>query len=155
MVPNVSSETPALVMPRALCQSYTQTRTSVVWINEYSDGGSTRRAITNDSRRSWRLQQRLTNALIEVPGATGFRGRDPKVYQSAQIETLNDFYIATKNGLTSFWFYDLFETAPRFSYDPTGIAEQGRYAVRFLGGFDRTFFLGRASAVFSLIEVHA
>jgi hypothetical protein len=44
---------------------------------------------------------------------------------------LRDFYNARNGPQEAFYFYDPFETVPKFSYDPTGVATAGRYTVRF------------------------
>lgn len=48
-----------------------------------------------------------------------------------------------KGAHEAFYFYDLYETFPLFSYDPTGVALRGRYTVRFEGGWSQAMGLGR------------
>ena len=67
------------------------------------------------SRRSWKLAKRLPPAAME---------------------TLREFWQARR--LDAFFFYNPTETEPRYSYDPTGVATAGRYAVRFNSPWSQT-----------------
>jgi len=52
-----------------------------------------------------------------------------------------------------FFFYDVFETVPKFSYDQTGSSPYGRYVVRFDGPWEQTVGIGRSEVAIALIEL--
>jgi hypothetical protein len=66
---------------------------------------------------------------------------------------LRDFYDARKGPEEPFYFYDPYETVPKFSYDPTGAATQGHYTVRFEGPWEQAVGLARADVEISLVEL--
>jgi hypothetical protein len=88
--------------------------------------------LTTNSRKRWRLAKRLT---------------------PAQLEVLRDFYEARNGPAEPFYFYDPYETDPKFSYDPTGQATEGRYTVRFEGGWSQSVGLGRSEVEIELVEL--
>ena len=51
--------------------------------------------------------------------------------QRLDLAALRTFYDARNGAHEPFYFYDPYETNPKFSYDPTGAAVTGRYTVRF------------------------
>ena len=69
------------------------------------------------------------------------------------LQTLRDFYDARSGPTEPFYFYDPYETNPKFSWDPTGIATTGRYTVRFDGEWSQTVGLGRSDVSIELIEL--
>jgi hypothetical protein len=71
----------------------------------------------------------------------------------AELVALRDFYDARNGPQEPFWFYDLWETAPLFAYDPTGTAVEGRYAVRFEGAWPERVDLARCEVGIELAEV--
>ncbi len=85
-----------------------------------------------NSRKRWRLAKRLAPATLQ---------------------TLRDFYDARKGPTEPFYFYDPYESSPKFSHDPTGQTVAGRYTVRFAGEWSQTVSLGRADVSIELIEV--
>jgi hypothetical protein len=84
------------------------------------------------SRKRWRLAKRL-----------------PPIALAA----LRDFYDARKGATEPFYFYDPYETSPKFSHDPTGQATAGRYTVRFDSEWSQSVGLGRADVSIELIEL--
>jgi hypothetical protein len=84
------------------------------------------------SRKRWRLAKRL-----------------PPIALAA----LRDFYDARKGATEPFYFYDPYETSPKFSHDPTGQAAAGRYTVRFDSEWSQSVGLGRADVSIELIEL--
>ena len=50
-------------------------------------------------------------------------------------------------------FYDPYETNPKFSYDPTGMAVTGRYTVRFNSEWSQSVGPGRSDVQIELIEL--
>ena len=85
-----------------------------------------------NSRKRWRLAKRLT---------------------PTQLGGLRDFYDARKGATEPFYFYDPYETSPKFTYDPSGQAVAGRYTVRFAGEWNQSVGLGRSDVNIELIEL--
>ena len=107
---SVQNAAPATVLPQSLCRAFTHERAYPLIENEYKNGESQRSVLGTNSRKRWRLTKRLPTAALQA---------------------LRDFYDARGGMLEPFYFYDPYETVPKFSYDPTGQALAGRYTVRF------------------------
>jgi hypothetical protein len=118
-------------MPWSLCIRFESSSDFVTLRNEYPCGDSQRRALTTTERRRWRVARRLT---------------------TAEWAAFLAFYQQVKGG-QPFYFYDPWETVPRFHYDPTGIALNGRYTVRFASALTMAAGLPRVEADFELVEV--
>ena len=129
---SVLNAAPATVLQNSLCRSFVHEREYPALENEYRNGESQRTVQAANSRKRWRLAKRLT---------------------PAQLAALRDFYDARKGPIEPFYFYDPYETNPKFSHDPTGQAVAGRYSVRFAGEWSQTVSLGRADVSIELIEV--
>lgn len=129
---SVSNAAPATVLPHSLCRSFVHEREYPALENEYRNGESQRTVQAANSRKRWRLAKRLT------PG---------------QLAALRDFYDARNGSTEPFFFYDPYETSPKFSHDPTGQAVAGRYTVRFSGDWNQSVSLGRSDVSIELIEV--
>ena len=129
---SVLNAAPATVLPNSLCRSFVHEREYPAIENEYRNGESQRTVQAANSRKRWRLAKRLT---------------------PAQLTALRDFCDARKGPTEPFYFYDPYETNPKFSHDPTGQAAAGRYAVRFAGEWSQSVSLGRADVSIELIEV--
>jgi hypothetical protein len=71
----------------------------------------------------------------------------------AQVQTLRDFYDARNGAHEPFYFYDPYETDPKFSWDPTGVALNGRYVVRFNGDWSQSAGPGRVDVRLDLMEL--
>lgn len=99
--------------------------------NEYPDGSSQRNKLVETSRKRWRLAKRLT---------------------PSQLQVLRIFYEARKGATEPLYFYDPYETNPRFSHDPIGASPYGRYTVRFEGEWSQSVGLGRSEVSIELIE---
>lgn len=119
-------------MPASLSRAFLHEREYPVIENEYPTGESQRSVLAGSSRRRWRLSKRLT---------------------AAQLQALRNFYDARKGPEEAFWFYDPYESVPRFSSDPTGASPFGRYAVRFSGRWEQSMQLGRIEVSIELVEV--
>lgn len=119
-------------MPWATASLFSRTLTPTVDSNRYPDGSLQSFAQESLSRNAWKLTQRLTDV------------------QEALLEA---FYLAVLGGGTEFWFYDVYETVPPFTYDPTAAAEVGRYSVIFEGNYQRSLDWGRSPSQFGLVEV--
>ncbi len=129
---SVQNAAPATVLPASLSRAFVHEREYPVLDNEYRNGESQRSVQATNSRKRWRLAKRLT---------------------PAQLQALRDFYDARKGPTEPFYFYDPYETSPKFSYDPTGQAVAGRYTVRFNGEWSQTVSLGRSDVNIELIEL--
>ncbi len=129
--PNVITPAPTVVMPWKLCTAFESTSEFVTLVNEYPTGDTQRRALTTTERRRWRLARKLT---------------------ALEWASFLTFWEQVKGG-QSFYFYDPWETVPRFHYDPTGAALNGRYRVRFAAALPLNAVLPRVEAQLELIEV--
>ena len=128
-VPNAA---PATVLPQSLSRVFVHSREYPVQVNEYRNGESQRGRLADTSRKHWRLRKRLA---------------------PADLQALRDFYDARKGPQEPFYFYDPWETVPKFSYDPTGMATQGRYTVRFEGAWQQSAGLARIDVEIELVEL--
>ena len=129
---SVQNATPLTVLPASLSRAFVHEREYPVLDNEYRNGESQRKAQANNSRKRWRFEKRLA---------------------PAQLQTLRDFFDARKGATEPFYFYDSYETSPKFSHDPTGASAAGRYTVRFSGGWNQSVSLGRADVSLELVEL--
>ncbi|MBI4907309.1 MAG: DUF2460 domain-containing protein [Acidobacteria bacterium] len=129
---SVQNAAPLTVMPSSLSRSFAHDRSYPVVESEYRNGESQRSVQAANSRKRWRLAKRLT---------------------STQLTSLRDFYDARKGPTEPFYFYDPYETNPKFSTDPTGQAIAGRYTVRFTSEWNQSVDLGRADVNIELIEL--
>jgi hypothetical protein len=129
---SVQNAAPLTVLPASLSRAFLHEREYPALENEYRNGESQRSVQATNSRKRWRLAKRLT---------------------PAQLVVLRDLYDARKGPTESFYFYDPYETNPKFSHDPTGQAVAGRYTVRFEGEWSQSASLGRTEVSIELIEV--
>ena len=129
---SVQNAVPLTVMPASLSRSLAHERSYPVVESEYRDGESQRSVQATNSRKRWRLAKRLT---------------------PAQLASLRSFYDARMGPTEPFYFYDPYETNPKFSHDPTGQAVAGRYIVRFASEWNQSVDLGRADVNIELIEL--
>ena len=129
---SVQNAVPTTVLPHSLCRAFTHERDYPVIDNEYRNGESQRSVQAANSRKRWRLAKRLT---------------------PAQLQALRDFYDARKGPTEPFYFYDPYETNPKFSHDPTGQAVAGRYTVRFASAWEETSSVGRTDVNIELVEL--
>jgi phage-related protein len=129
---NVSNAAPAAVLPQSLSRAFVQAREYPAIANDYRNGESQRSVEASTSRKRWRLAKRLT---------------------PAQLQALRSFYEARNGPAEPFYFYDPYETSPKFSYDPAGQATQGRYTVRFNCEWNQSVSPGRAEVEIELVEV--
>ena len=129
---SVLNAVPATVLPQSLCRTFVHERAYPLIENEYKNGESQRSVLATNSRRRWRLAQRLTPTALQ---------------------TLRDFFDARNGSTEAFYFYDPYDTNPKFSYDPTGVATTGRYTVRFNGDWQQSSGLGRSDVQIELLEL--
>ena len=129
---SVLNAAPATVLPQSLCRTFVHERVYPLIENEYKNGESQRSVLATNSRRRWRLAKRLP------PSA---------------LQTLRDFFDARNGSTEPFYFYDPYDTNPKFSYDPTGVVTVGRYTVRFNGDWQQSSGLGRSDVQIELLEL--
>lgn len=129
---SVQNAAPLTVLPASLSRAFVHEREYPVLDNEYRNGESQRFVQANNSRKRWRLAKRLT---------------------PVQLAALRDFWQARRGATEPFYFYDPWETVPRFSHDPTGQSTAGRYIVRFAGSWAHIIGLGRIDTQIELVEV--
>lgn len=127
-----ASVTAGTVLPLSLCRSFVHSREWLVRENDYKNGESQRSALVETSRKSWKLSKRLT---------------------PAQLATLREFYEDLGGPHEPFYFYDVTETNPKYSYDETGVEATGRYTVRFEGPWNQVVGLGRSDAEVAIIQL--
>ncbi len=129
---SIQNAAPATVLPQTLGRVFARSQEYPVIENEYRNGESQRSVPANNSRKRWRLAKRLP---------------------PTPLQTLRDFYEARSGPVEPFYFYDPYETNPKFSWDPTGVATTGRYTVRFDGEWSQTVGPGRSDVSIELIEL--
>ena len=129
---SVQNAAPLTVLPHTLCRAFAHSREYPVIANDYRNGESQRSVQAAASRKRWQLAKRLAPAALQA---------------------LRDFYDARRGTLEPFYVYDPFETVPKFSYDPTGAALNGRYTVRFNCDWTQSVGPGRSDVSIELIEI--
>jgi phage-related protein len=129
---NVQNAAPSTVLPQSLSRSFVHERAYPLIENEYKNGESQRSVLATTSRKRWRLAKRLTPAALQ---------------------TLRAFYDARGGTVEPFYFYDPYETNPKFSYDPTGQATTGRYTVRFNSDWQQSSGPERSDVQIELLEL--
>ncbi|QOY88183.1 hypothetical protein [Paludibaculum fermentans] len=129
---SVQNAAPATVLPQSMCRAFARLQEYPIIENEYRNGESQRSVQSTTSRKRWRLAKRLSPTALEA---------------------LRDFYDARRGATEPFYFYDPYETSPKFSHDPTGQATAGRYTVRFDSEWSQSVGLGRADVSLELIEL--
>jgi phage-related protein len=129
---SVQNAAPSTVLPQTLSVAFSRAQEYPVIDNEYRNGESQRSVEANNSRKRWRLAKRLT---------------------SAQLQTLRDFYAARNGPVEPFYFYDPYETSPKFYCDPSGATVQGRYTVRFDSDWSQSSGMGRSDVFIELFEL--
>ncbi len=129
---SVQNAAPLTVLPASLSRAFVHEREYPVIDNEYRNGESQRSVQATNSRKRWRLAKRLT---------------------PVQLSALRDFFDARKGPTEPFYFYDPYETSPKFTHDPTGEAVVGRYTVRFNGAWSQSVGLSRADVGIEFLEV--
>ena len=129
---SVQNAAPTQVLPQSLCRAFTHERAYPLIENEYKNGESQRSVQATNSRKRWRLGKRLPAAILQA---------------------LRNFYDARNGTTEEFYFYDSYETSPKFGYDPTGASIVGRYTVRFNGDWQQSSAPGRSDVQIELIEL--
>lgn len=119
-------------MPKSLCSAFAHERAYPLLENEYKNGESQRSLQSLVSRKRWRLTKRLT---------------------PAQLVTLRTIYESCGGMFGALYFYDPYESSPRFSVDATGLSPIGRYTVRFACDWQQRNGPARSDVDLELIEI--
>jgi hypothetical protein len=130
MPDNIKPSVPTQVLPYGLASAFSEELRIESLVNEYQNGWSTRKAEHLNPRKFFRISRRLT---------------------LADWATLRDFYFINLG--KPFWFYNVRETVPPFTWDITGAEPLGRYTVVFDGPWSESIGLGRSPVQFGLREV--
>ncbi len=118
------------VMPAGLCSAFQEELRLESLVNAYPDGSSDRGALAVNVRHFFKLTRKVT---------------------AAQYTALWGWYQAHLTD--AFYFYNLRETVPPWTWDPSGNQPVGRYIVVFDGSWSDTVMMGRSEASFGLREV--
>ena len=110
---SIQTAAPSGVMPYALCTAFSESREYLQLLAQYHDGTTERSQLSQTSRKSFKLDLRLT---------------------AARVVAMKAFWDGQQGGVVPFLFYNLAEGA----YDPTGNSTQGRYTVVFRGNWSQT-----------------
>jgi len=129
---SVQNAAPSAVLPWSFSRAFVRSQEYSPIENEYAGGESQRSLQAANSRKRWRLVKRLT---------------------PAQLAALREFYEARGGPTEPFYFYDPYETNPKFSYDPTGQATEGRYRVHFEGAWEQSAGIGLIEVSIELVEL--
>jgi len=126
---NIQNAAPFGVMPYALCTTFAESHEFAQLQAQYHDGNTERSQLTQTSRTTFKLAQRLT---------------------AARATALKAFWDSQQGGVVPFLFYNLAEG----TYDATGNSTQGRYTVVFRGSWSQTTGLLRTDVPqIELVEV--
>ncbi len=134
---NLVQAAPNGVMPASLCTAFTELREYVQLQNHYHDGTIQRSQLARTSRRTFRLNKRLSASMLSA---------------------LYSFWASQNGGLTPFAFYDPFDVAAGqqigSNYDSTCNNTQGRVTVVFRGNWAQTTDIARTNVQgLELVEV--
>lgn len=129
---SVANASPSTVMPVSLFTLYERDFTFPLRTNVYTEGEFQASVQATTSRKIWKVAKRLPPSVLN---------------------TLYAFYLARRGNTEPFYFYDPYETSPKFTSDPTGVATTGRYTVRFDTDWVQGTGPARSEVSLSLIEL--
>lgn len=130
---NVGAAVPISVLPWSLATAFSRSNEWPIILNEYRNGECQRQILVETSRKSWAQTRRLS---------------------ATQVVALRSFLDSRSGPWEAFYFYDVWETNPKFSYDASGVAETGRYVVRLEGEFSHEALLhNKHAASLALVQV--
>jgi hypothetical protein len=128
---NVLPANPVDVMPFGLSSAFTEeVRIEAYLNNNYPDGSSDRAALALNPRRFFKFTRPAT---------------------ADAYNQLWAFYLA--HLIDPFYFYNLRETVPPFTWDPEGAETVGRYTVVFDGTWSDQMGVARSPVSLGLREV--
>lgn len=120
------------MLPLSLCKSFVHELAYPLIENEHKNGESQRSVLATNSRRRWRQAKRLTPAALVA---------------------LRSFFDARCGSAEPFYFYDLYHTSQKSSYDPIGVGTVGPHTVRFNGDWQRSSGPGRSDVQIEPLEL--
>lgn len=127
---SVQLASPTVVFPHSLCKAFRRNNGYPMLENRYANGEGQFGLLSQTMHRQWALNKQLTDS---------------------EMSTLRTFFLA--NIGKPFYFYDLYETVPKFTgYDPTGVAVNGRYTVKFDGVWTEQISTTTGSVPIQLVE---
>lgn len=132
---SVAAAAPTELMPFALARAFSPRRAWLLRQSLYVDGSRQSEPLASSSRKEWGLVLPMT---------------------AVDYAAMLDFWRgAGGSGMNAFYFYDLTETEPKFTYDETLTSVFGLYTVRFDGAWQHALQLGelKAEASLGLIQV--
>jgi hypothetical protein len=121
---NLIPAAPTDVMPAKLSRAFHADLHLEADLNMYPDGSSDRNPLAQNDRHYFQMQQTLS----------------PDDWQA-----LRSFYDSHLG--RPFYFYNLRETVPPWSWDPTGASTVGRYTVVFDGQWSETYGYERGEMI--------
>lgn len=128
---NLTPAQPVDVMPYGLCSAFTEELRIEAFVNAtYTDGSSDRAPLVINPRRFFRFTRRVTG------------GQYTALWNFIRAHLINPFY-----------FYNLRETVPPFTWDATGQNPSGRYAVVLDGNWSDQSAISRSDVSLGLREV--
>jgi len=127
---NITHATPTAVMPARLARAFQESLRLEANLNMYPDGSSDRLALAQNVRHYFAMTEGLT---------------------ASDWVTLKNFFLQWQG--KAFYFYNLRETVPPFTWDPTGANPVGRYTVVFDGSWSDTYQAARTAVTLALREV--
>jgi len=127
---NLNAAVSVGVMPAGLCSVFEEELRLETIVNAYPDGNSDRAALAINVRHFFRMTRVVTGA---------------------QYTALWNFYHAHPHD--AFYFYNLRETVPPWTWDASGNQPDGRYLVTFDGSWSDITKMGRSEASLGLREV--
>jgi hypothetical protein len=134
---NIQAAFPNGVMPFTLCTGFTESREYVELQNQYRDGTIQRSQLAQTSRRTFRLNKRLS---------------------ASALSALYSFLVSQSYGSTPFLFYNPFDVAAGqeigSNYDSSGNNKQGRVTVVVRGNWSQLTDVCRSNVQgLQLVEV--
>lgn len=129
---SVAAANPTTVLPFSLSIFFERSQEWAVDKNRYRNGEVQADDLVSTSRKRWKLRKGLS---------------------ATDIDDLRTFFLARNGGTEEFFFYDVWETSPIFSYDETGVATAGRYTVVFDGDLQEALGIARSEVTLGLREV--
>jgi hypothetical protein len=128
----VASAAATEVMPATVSVAFERRQEFPLRSNTYVDGVFQASVQGTVSRKRWSLSKRLGYTALQI---------------------LRTFYDARRGKTEAFFFYDPYETSPKFTADPTGVATTGRYKARFDMDWAQVTNAVRSDVDVTLIEV--
>ena len=128
---SVANAAPSTIFPVSLSAGFVHSREYPMVENQYRNGESQRQRLADTNRKSWRIRKRHM--------------------KQTDWEALQAFWTARRGPSQPFYFYDPWETSPKFTMTPSGTT--GRYTVRFDGVWQQSVNRNSVEVEISIIEL--